>query len=66
MVDGTGLENRRGVKATEGSNPSLSATKKADISVCFFREICQLNVCTASARATGKAVEHEVDDSVCQ
>ena len=26
MVDGTGLENRRGVKATEGSNPSLSAT----------------------------------------
>ena len=26
VVDGTGLENRRGVKATEGSNPSLSAT----------------------------------------
>ena len=25
MVDGTGLENRRTVKRTEGSNPSLSA-----------------------------------------
>ena len=25
MVDGTGLENRRAVKRTEGSNPSLSA-----------------------------------------
>ncbi len=25
MVDGTGLENRQGVKAFEGSNPSLSA-----------------------------------------
>ena len=24
-VDGTGLENRQGVKAFEGSNPSLSA-----------------------------------------
>ena len=25
VVDGTGLENRRAVKRTEGSNPSLSA-----------------------------------------
>jgi hypothetical protein len=25
VVDGTGLENRQGVKAFEGSNPSLSA-----------------------------------------
>ena len=29
MVDGTGLENRRAVKRTEGSNPSLSAIEKA-------------------------------------
>ena len=28
MVDGTGLENRRSVKATEGSNPSLSAINR--------------------------------------
>ena len=26
-VDGTGLENRQGVKAFEGSNPSLSASR---------------------------------------
>ncbi len=28
MVEGTGLENRQGVKALEGSNPSLSAKNK--------------------------------------
>ena len=27
MVEGTGLENRQGVTALEGSNPSLSARK---------------------------------------
>ena len=27
-VDGTGLENRQGVKAFEGSNPSLSARRE--------------------------------------
>ena len=26
VVEGTGLENRQGVKALEGSNPSLSAS----------------------------------------
>ena len=36
MVDGTGLENRRSVKATEGSNPSLSAKKSAVHLDCIF------------------------------
>ncbi len=27
VVEGTGLENRQGVKALEGSNPSLSARR---------------------------------------
>ena len=36
MVEGTGLENRRGVKATVGSNPTLSAIEKHDHLVVFF------------------------------
>ena len=36
MVEGTGLENRRGVKLTEGSNPSLSAKLKPDHVVGFL------------------------------
>jgi hypothetical protein len=30
VVEGTGLENRQGVKAFEGSNPSSSAMKDDD------------------------------------
>ncbi len=36
MVYGNGLENRRGVKATESSNLSLSAKKNTDRLVCIF------------------------------
>ena len=36
MVYGNGLENRRGVKATESSNLSLSAKKNTDQMVCIF------------------------------
>ena len=36
MVEGTGLENRRAVKGTEGSNPSLSAKNKDDRLVVFI------------------------------
>ncbi len=52
MVEGNGLENRRGFTLTEGSNPSLSAKKKYDHLVVFFlaseRGIFTLGFCEAN------------------
>ncbi len=39
VVDGTGLENRQGVTAFEGSNPSLSAMKKQSHLGLFFHAL---------------------------
>ena len=36
VVEGTGLENRRAVKRTEGSNPSPSAKKNTVRLGCIF------------------------------
>ena len=49
MVDGTGLENRRAVKRTEGSNPSLSARLKSADHSALFLFSKNLNVSSASA-----------------
>ena len=42
MVEGTGLENRQGVKLFEGSNPSLSAKKPSSSLRGFF---CSIGRC---------------------
>ena len=48
MVYGNGLENRRGVKATESSNLSLSAKKNDDQSVVIFLGV-QVEILTLGA-----------------
>ena len=66
MVEGNGLENRRASNGTEGSNPSLSAKKKArPLRKCFF--LC-LDVRSARTTCSGRyeTGNDKVNQRVCQ